>query len=87
MKPKRRESSLPLSEEIPSFTRFNFFHFIPRFCRATPVTISGRQLLVNGQPFVVKGVDYSPTPIGRTLTPELGCNNSLYEWWTIDRPT
>jgi uncharacterized repeat protein (TIGR02543 family) len=30
----------------------------------TSVTISGRQLLVNGNPFTIKGVGYSPVPIG-----------------------
>ncbi len=30
----------------------------------TPVTVSGKQLLVNGAPFKVKGVVYSPVPIG-----------------------
>jgi hypothetical protein len=30
----------------------------------TPVQVSGRQLLVKGAPFTVKGVVYSPTPIG-----------------------
>jgi hypothetical protein len=27
-----------------------------------PITVSNKQLLVNGQPFVVKGVNYNPTP-------------------------
>ena len=30
----------------------------------TKVTIKGRQLLVNGNPFIIRGVGYSPTPIG-----------------------
>jgi hypothetical protein len=30
----------------------------------TPVTVTGKQLLVNGSPFKVKGVVYSPVPIG-----------------------
>jgi hypothetical protein len=30
----------------------------------TPVDVSGKQLLVNGAPFAVKGVVYSPVPIG-----------------------
>ncbi len=30
----------------------------------TPVNVSGKQLLVNGAPFTVKGVVYSPVPIG-----------------------
>ncbi len=30
----------------------------------TPVQVSGRQLLVKGTPFTVKGVVYSPTPVG-----------------------
>src|SRR5689334_2624794 len=28
----------------------------------TVITLSGRQLLVNGIPFVVRGVNYKPTP-------------------------
>ena len=32
---------------------------------STIVTISGRQVLVNGEPFIVKGVGYAPTPIGQ----------------------
>lgn len=32
----------------------------------TAVTISGRQLLVEGVPFTVKGVGYAPTPIGES---------------------
>jgi hypothetical protein len=30
-----------------------------------PVQIQGRQLLVRGQPFQIRGVGYAPTPIGR----------------------
>ena len=38
----------------------------------TTVTIQGRQIYVNGQPFMMRGVGYAPTPIGRdpeTLNP------------------
>ena len=40
----------------------------------TPVTVTGKQLLVNGAPFTVKGVVYSPVPIGEdpNLTPPYG---------------
>ena len=31
---------------------------------ATNVNINGRQILVNGEPFTIKGVGYSPVPIG-----------------------
>ncbi|MEW6419257.1 MAG: LamG-like jellyroll fold domain-containing protein [Nitrospirota bacterium] len=34
------------------------------FRQPTPVTIEGRQLLVNGNPLTIKGVGYSPVPIG-----------------------
>lgn len=29
-----------------------------------PVKVEGRQLLVNGQPYIIKGVGYNPVPIG-----------------------
>lgn len=32
----------------------------------TVVKVEGRQILVNGTPFTIKGVGYSPTPIGET---------------------
>jgi len=55
----------------------------------TTVTVnSSKQLLVNGQPFTVKGVNYSPTPVGYTGaggTPPTDCLGQ-YFWWT-DRPT
>jgi len=38
----------------------------------TSVVVSGRQLLVNGQPFLIKGVGYSPIPIGRDT---VGCGD------------
>jgi parallel beta-helix repeat protein len=30
----------------------------------TPVTVNGRKLMINGNPFTIKGVGYSPVPIG-----------------------
>lgn len=36
---------------------------IPRATSAV-VTVNGFQLKLNGQPFVVKGMNYSPVPIG-----------------------
>ena len=35
---------------------------------ATVVTVSGRQILVNGQPLIVRGVCYQPTPIGENAS-------------------
>jgi hypothetical protein len=32
-----------------------------------PVTISGRQLFVDGTPFFIKGVCYSPVPISESV--------------------
>src|SRR5258708_7773421 len=53
---------------------------------AAVVTVSGRKLLVNGQAFSIQGVNYSPTPVGFTLTlPSGGCTGP-YQWWT-NRPT
>jgi len=50
------------------------------------ITISGRQIFVNGDPFIIKGVGYSPVPIGHDpettppygdyFTPEY---NSIYD--------
>ena len=51
------------------------------FAAATPVTVSGRQLLVNGQAFTVHGVSYSPTPTNATVA---GSGNGClggYQWW------
>ncbi len=56
------------------------------FAAATSVSVSGRQLLVSGQAFTVKGVSYSPTPVGSTLTGGGGGCIGGYQWWT-DRPT
>jgi flagellar hook capping protein FlgD/glycosyl hydrolase family 72 (putative glucanosyltransferase) len=54
---------------------------------AANVTVSGRRLLVNGQPYAIQGVDYSPTPVGNTVqNPSTNCQPGLYQWWT-DRPT
>ena len=39
---------------------------------ASEVRVSGRQLLVNGSPFTVKGVCYSPTPVGK--------HGAYYDW-------
>ncbi len=36
---------------------------------ATNVAVKGRQILVNGNPFFIKGVGYSPIPIG--VNPEV----------------
>ena len=47
------------------------------------VTVSGRELLVNGQPFTVQGVDYSPTPVGNTVQNlSSNCQPGNYTWWT-----
>lgn len=35
---------------------------------ATPVTVQGRQLLVDGEPFVMNGIAYSPISIGENWT-------------------
>src|SRR5947209_7157294 len=54
------------------------------FC--TTVTTSGRKLIVNGQAFTIKGVNYSPTPVGYSVGGAgVGCLGQ-YHWWT-DRAT
>src|SRR5690242_7976080 len=54
---------------------------------ASTVSIaSGRKLVVDGQPYSIKGVNYSPTPVGFTLAlPGLNCAGPFH-WWT-DRQT
>ncbi len=63
----------------------------PLAAAPTLVTVSGRQLLVDGQAFTVQGVNYSPVTVGATLgTPTASC--IAYAWWedqaayTIDFP-
>jgi len=41
----------------------------------TRVWVSGRQLLVEGVPFTIKGVDYSPTPYGE---------GPGFDWWAAE---
>jgi hypothetical protein len=54
--------------------------------QAATVTTSGRQLIVNGQAFTVKGVNYSPAPIGYSVAGSgINCLGP-YHWW-LDRPT
>src|SRR5688572_14194032 len=48
----------------------------------TLVTVSGRQLLVDGTPFTVKGVNYSPTPVGSSVAGASGGCTGPYQWWT-----
>jgi hypothetical protein len=53
---------------------------------AVTVTVNGRQLLVDGQAFTVKGVNYSPAPVGYQVgNAAAGCIGP-YQWW-LDRPT
>jgi len=55
------------------------------FAAATTVTVSGRQMLVNGQPYVVRGVAYSAVPVGYSSAgTSAGCIGG-YVWWN-DRP-
>jgi len=58
----------------------------PLFSAASPVTVSGRRLLVKGQPFTVQGVDYSPVPVGSTAGSASGGCTGPYLWWA-DRST
>lgn len=49
-----------------------------KISKADVVTVSGRQILVNNKPYLIKGICYRPTPIGSetrswtTLTQDLG---------------
>src|ERR1700733_12097450 len=52
------------------------------FAAPAVVTVSGRQLLVNGQPFSIQGVDYSPTPVGSTVQNTSANCLGNYQWWT-----
>jgi hypothetical protein len=59
---------------------------IPLWSHAATVTVAGRQLLVDGDPFTVKGVNYSPAPVGYQVgNAATGCIGP-YRWW-MDRPT
>ncbi|MBN1899166.1 MAG: hypothetical protein JW827_10335, partial [Spirochaetes bacterium] len=40
---------------------------------STTIEIKGKQLFVNGDPFVIRGVCYGPVPVGKTI--------STYNWW------
>ncbi|MCS7245988.1 MAG: hypothetical protein RMJ38_07705, partial [candidate division WOR-3 bacterium] len=42
---------------------------------STKVGIKGRNLYVNGEPFTIRGVCYSPTPIGKNVA-------AGYTWWS-----
>ncbi len=53
----------------------------PLFGVATVVTVSGRQLLVSGQPYTVQGVNYSPTPVGTTVGATAASCTGGYQWW------
>jgi hypothetical protein len=58
--------------------------------RNTAFTTSGRSILLDGKPFFVKGIAYSPTPIGRTVgdLPLLddALRNGNKPIWSRDRP-
>jgi len=56
---------------------------IPFFLHAAHsfVTVSGRQLVVNGQTFSIKGVNYSPIPEGSAGDGTPGCLDDS-QWWT-----
>lgn len=62
---------------------FLFLLTLVPFIQAAPtvVTVSGRQLLVSGQPFTVQGVDYSPVPVGATVANTSGSCAGGYQWW------
>ncbi|MEO0225276.1 MAG: Ig-like domain-containing protein [candidate division WOR-3 bacterium] len=46
----------------------NFIFFTRIFSAPTLVTVSGRRLLVNGQPFIMKSFCYHPIPVGQGPT-------------------
>jgi hypothetical protein len=48
------------------------FLLLSGLSRAAVVTVSGRQLLVDGTPFTVRGVNYSPVPVGQ--------HPNTYDW-------
>jgi hypothetical protein len=54
---------------------------LPVFSAPLTVTKSGRQILVNGQPILIRGVNYSPAPIGSSIA---GAGNGCagpYRFW------
>ncbi|MHB9156309.1 MAG: glycoside hydrolase family 2 TIM barrel-domain containing protein, partial [Endomicrobiales bacterium] len=52
---------------------------VPAESFAARVTKQGRQLLVDGQPFTIKGVCYSPVPVGSNWSYPWGDNSLIYE--------
>ena len=54
---------------------------LSRPAAAVQVSVSGRELLVNGQPFTVEGVDYSPYPVGSTANGNSSNCAGPYFWW------
>ena len=47
-----------------SFMVLSLFLLQPRAAMASTISVSGRQLLVNCTPFLMRGMNYSPAPIG-----------------------
>jgi len=60
---------------------FRFFSACSLGGGATVVTVSGRKLVVNGQTFSIKGVNYSPIPVGSAGDGTPGCLNDG-AWWS-----
>jgi hypothetical protein len=57
-------SSLKRAVNLTLFIVAVFFFATPAAAPAAVVTANGFQLKLNGQPFVAKGMNYSPVPIG-----------------------
>ncbi|MEM2878238.1 MAG: cellulase family glycosylhydrolase [Candidatus Hadarchaeales archaeon] len=60
---------------LESFYDVTLVENMPR----SEVTINGYQILVDGEPFVIKGVCYSPTPVGQGAGYNWWSNSAIYE--------
>lgn len=71
------------SGSCPPLIAAAFCLFLSTALSAAPtvVTVSGRRLLVSGQPYTVQGVNYAPTPVGSTQGSGTASCTGGYQWW------
>ncbi len=86
MKPVFQSVSGPTLRVSVKFLTLIFLLTTLHRVEAVTVTTSGRQVLVDGQTFTIKGVNYSPTPIGYKIGSSGTNCLGPYHWW-LDRPS